>query len=210
MKTALLASASALILAACASTPATRGSADVEADAAAGASTSAPVEAGVSTGTQVGLATESTLSSATANLAAASGSLVSGRLTLMPMNDGVHLQGEIGGLAPGSIHAIHIHENGDCSAADASSAGGHFNPSGEAHGKVGTAPHHAGDMNNIVANAEGVASVDVHASGPVLGGGAANDAVGRAVVVHADPDDYTSQPSGNAGARVACGVISSG
>ncbi len=208
MKTALLVSASALILAACASTPATRSSADVEADVAASAS--APVGAGISTGTQVGLATESTLSSATANLASASGSLVSGRVTLMPMNDGVHLQGEIGGLAPGSIHAIHIHENGDCSAADASSAGGHFNPSGEAHGKVGTPTHHGGDMNNIVANAEGVASVDVHASGPVLGGGAANDAVGRAVVVHADPDDYTSQPSGNAGARVACGVISGG
>jgi len=198
MKTALLATACALILAACASTPST--GTDVGAEASAAASTSAPAE----------LATESTLSSATVNLAAASGSLVSGKLSLMPMGDGLHLQGEIGGLAPGSTHAIHIHETGDCSAADASSAGGHFNPTGEAHGKVDTAAHHGGDMNNIVANAEGVAQVDVHASGPVLGGGAANDAVGKAVIVHADPDDYTSQPSGNAGARVACGVIAGG
>ncbi|MGH8086113.1 MAG: superoxide dismutase family protein [Lysobacter sp.] len=194
MKTALLAAASALVLAACTSTPPSTSGAD----------------AAASTSVQTSLPTESTLSSATVNLAAASGSLVSGKLTLMPMGGGLHLQGEIGGLAPGSNHAIHIHETGDCSAADASSAGGHFNPTGEAHGKVDTATHHGGDMNNIVANADGVAQVDVHASGPVLGGGAANDAVGKAVIVHADPDDYTSQPSGNAGARVACGVISAG
>ena len=67
--------------------------------------------------------------------------------------------------------------------------------------------HHAGDMDNIVANAEGVVNVDVHVNGVTLGGGAANDIAGRALVVHAAPDDYTSQPAGNAGARVACGVI---
>ncbi|MBA2237155.1 MAG: superoxide dismutase family protein, partial [Lysobacter sp.] len=115
--------------------------------------------------------------------------------------------GEIGGLPRNSTHAIHIHEKGDCSAADASSAGGHFNPTGEPHGRVGTATHHAGDMNNIVSNASGVARVDAHAQGVVLGGGADNDAIGRAVVVHAKRDDYTSQPAGDAGARVACGVI---
>lgn len=200
MKIALLASASALILAACSSTPATR----------SGAATGAGASAATTAEVQADLATESTLPGATVNLASASGSLVSGRLALMPMGGGVHLRGEIGGLAPGSTHAIHIHETGDCSAADASSAGGHFNPTHEAHGRVGTPVHHGGDMDNIVANADGVASVDVHASGPVLGGGAANDAVGKAVIVHADPDDYTSQPSGNAGARVACGVIRGG
>jgi superoxide dismutase, Cu-Zn family len=197
MKTALLASTSALLLAACSSTPQTRPMAG--ADAAVDGTPAAPA-----------MATQSTLQSASANLSAASGSLVSGRLALMPMADGVHLSGEIGGLEPGSTHAIHIHEKGDCSAADASSAGGHFNPNGEPHGKVGTPTHHAGDMNNIVANGEGVAAVDVHATGVVLGGDAPNDAVGRAVVVHAAPDDYTSQPSGNAGARVACGVIAGG
>lgn len=149
----------------------------------------------------------STASSATVNLASASGSLVSGTLSMVPMGNGVHITGEIGGLGAGQTHAIHVHEKGDCSAVDASSAGGHFNPTGSAHGRAGTPVHHAGDMDNLTANAEGVADVDIHLSGVALGGGAANDIAGRAVIVHAAPDDYTSQPSGNAGARVACGVI---
>ena len=153
------------------------------------------------------VASVSTASSATVILASASASLVSGKLTAMPMGNGVHLRGEIGGLARNSTHAIHIHEKGDCSAADASSAGPHFNPGASMHGKVGTGAHHAGDMDNIVANSEGVARVDVHATGVTLGGGASNDVAGRAVIVHAAPDDYVSQPAGNAGARVACGVI---
>lgn len=191
MKTALLVSASALFLAACSSMPAS--------ETSAGAAGPAPASA-----------TVSTVQQASVNLAAASGSLVSGSLQLRPMGDGVHLTGEIGGLAANSTHAIHIHEKGDCSAVDASSAGGHFNPAGAPHGKVGAGAHHAGDMNNIVANADGVATVDVHASGVVLGGPASNDAIGRAVVVHAQADDYASQPAGNAGARVACGVIAAG
>jgi Cu-Zn family superoxide dismutase len=150
------------------------------------------------------------VSSATINLASASASLVSGRLTAVPMGDGVHLRGEIGGLAPNSTHAIHIHERGDCSAADASSAGGHFNPAASPHGKAGAGAHHGGDMDNVVANAQGVARVDAHARGVTLGGGAANDVLGRAVVVHAAADDYASQPAGNAGARLACGVIAVG
>ncbi len=123
---------------------------------------------------------------AVANLAAASGSLVSGRLVLVPMADGVHLSGEIGGLPPGSSHGFHIHEKGDCSAVDASSAG---------------------DADNLVADGNGVARVDVHVAGVSLGTGAANDIAGRAIIVHAAPDDYRSQPAGNAGARIACGVI---
>ena len=184
MKTLLLAATVTLALSACATTPATSPRA------------SASVSAGVSTA-----------SSATVILTSASASLVSGKLTAMPMGDGVHLRGEIGGLAPNSTHGIHIHEKGDCSTADASSAGAHFNPAAKLHGRVGAGAHHAGDMNNIVANSEGVARVDVHASGVTLGGGAANDVVGRAVVVHAAADDYVSQPAGNSGARVACGVI---
>lgn len=152
----------------------------------------------------------STAQSANVVLASASGSLVSGKLSLRPMGDGVHLTGEIGGLTPNSTHAIHIHEKGDCSAADASSAGGHFNPAGQPHGRVDHGAHHGGDMDNLVANADGVAKVDAHASGVTLGGGAPNDVGGRAVVVHASPDDYKSQPAGNAGARVACGVIKIG
>ena len=149
-----------------------------------------------------------TASSAHAALAPASGSLVSGTLTFMPMGDGVHVTGDIGGLAPNSTHGFHIHETGDCSAADASSAGGHFNPSGEAHGRASAPHHHLGDNDNLVADANGVAHVNAHFAGVVLGGGGADDIVGKAVIVHANPDDYASQPSGNAGARIACGVIS--
>lgn len=152
----------------------------------------------------------STAQSATVVLASASGSLASGKLSLRPTGDGVRLTGEIGGLTPSSVHAIHIHEKGDCSAADASSAGGHFNPAAQPHGQVNHGAHHAGDMDNLNSNAEGVARVDAQASGVTLGGGAPNDVAGRAVVVHAAPDDYKSQPAGNAGARVACGIIKIG
>ncbi len=141
------------------------------------------------------------------NLASASGSLVSGKITLAPMADGVHLTGEVGGLPANSTHGFHVHEKGDCSAVDASSAGPHFNPTGSAHGKAGGGAHHAGDMDNVVANAEGVARINVHLTGVTLGGGAPNDIAGRALIVHGSPDDYTSQPAGNAGARVACGII---
>lgn len=187
MKTALLAASAALVLAACASSP----------------STDAPATGAESTGAPA----TSTAREASVVLAPASGSLVSGRLAAMPMGGGVHFTGEIGGLTPGGTHAIHVHETGDCSAADASSAGGHFNPTGQPHGQVGTPTHHAGDMNNLVANAQGVARVDVHAQNVTLGGGAANDIAGRAVIVHAKADDYRSQPSGDAGARVACGLV---
>lgn len=150
----------------------------------------------------------STAQEARANLASASGSLVSGSVTFRPMGDGVHLSGTVGGFAANSTHGIHVHEKGDCSSADAASAGGHFNPSGVPHGRASReAPHHAGDMDNIVADGDGVARVDVHLHGVTLGGGAANDIAGKALVVHAAPDDYASQPSGNSGARVACGVI---
>jgi len=189
LRHAALAATTTLALCACSSTP----------------------ESGVTTPASAGMpapaAAISTAKAATVNLASASGSLVSGKLSVMPMGDGVHLRGEVGGLGANATHAIHIHEKGDCSAADASSAGGHFNPSGSPHGRVSSSAHHGGDMDNIVSNAEGVATVDVHASGVTLGGGAANDVAGKAVVVHAAPDDYTSQPTGNAGGRVACGVI---
>jgi len=152
-------------------------------------------------------AARSTASRATVNLAPASGSLVSGTLTLVPMGDGVHITGEVGGLKPGDTRGFHIHEKGDCSAADASTAGGHFNPRTQPHGRASQGAHHAGDTDNIVADGKGVARINAHLDGVTLGGGAANDVAGRAVIVHAAADDYTTQPTGNAGARVACGVI---
>jgi Cu-Zn family superoxide dismutase len=186
MRIALLAAASVLTLAACGTTP----------------SSSSPP----STATP-DVPTTSTAKQAVAVLASASGSLVSGSVTLTPMGKGLHLTGEIGGLPANSTHAFHVHEKGDCSAADASSAGPHFNPFNTAHGKAGSGPHHAGDMNNLTANADGVAKVDAHVEGVTLGGGAVNDVATRALIVHAAPDDYASQPAGNAGARVACGII---
>lgn len=185
MRPRLLTPVLTIVLSACAAAPPTK----------------APVVVTPSAGTAV---------VATSNLAGASGSLVSGRLTLTPVREGVRVTGDIGGLAPGSSHGFHVHETGDCSSADASSAGGHFNPTGSAHGKAGTAVHHAGDIDNIVADVEGVAHVDTRIAGVILGGGAGNDIVGRALVVHAAPDDYRTQPAGNSGARIACGVIKAG
>jgi len=150
---------------------------------------------------------QSTAQQAVAVLASASGSRVSGKLSLAPMGDGVHISGEVGGLPANGQFGFHVHEKGDCSAADASSAGGHFNPTAATHGRAGSGAHHAGDMDNISSDASGVATVNVHLRGVTLGGGALNDIAGRAVIVHAAADDYSSQPAGNAGARVACGVI---
>ena len=172
--------------------------------AIAGCASTAPGNNGANASSTGGV---STAERAAVNLASASGSLVSGKLTLVPMGGGVHITGEIGGFSPGSSHGFHIHEKGDCSAPDASSAGGHFNPSAQPHGRAMQGAHHAGDSDNLVANARGVAKVDAHIAGVSLGGGSANDIAGRALVVHAAADDYTSQPAGNAGARVACGVI---
>lgn len=154
-----------------------------------------------------GCATTSSRGSATVQLMPAAGSSVAGTLTVMPMGSGVHLTGNIAGLAPGSTHAFHIHEKGDCSAADFSSAGGHFNPTAQPHGRAAQGMHHLGDNDNLVAGANGVARVDAHFEGVVIGGGALNDVLGKAVIVHAGADDYTTQPTGNAGGRIACGVI---
>lgn len=140
-------------------------------------------------------------------LRAASGSDVSGKLAFVSTGEGVRITGRIAGLEPGSTHGFHIHETGDCSAPDASSAGGHFNPGHQPHGHPTKGPHHAGDLPNQHANASGVATVNVLAHDIELGTGGSTDILGRAVVVHAKPDDYTSQPAGNAGARIACGVI---
>ncbi len=179
----LMTAASTLLLAACGSSPAPKPAAPP------------PV------------ATVSTAKMAEANLSPASASLVSGRLALVPEAGGVHISGVIGGLPRGREAAFHVHEKGDCSAVDASSAGNHFNPTQQAHGRATSGAHHAGDMDNLQADAQGVVNVDVHLRGVTLGGGAANDIAGRALVVHAGADDYRSQPAGNAGARVACAVI---
>ncbi len=112
---------------------------------------------------------------------------------------------QLTGLTPGE-HGFHIHENGDCSAADGSSAGGHFNPLGAKHGNALQGQHHLGDMPNLVANSSGTVSTHFDIVGS-LKAGDPDSLVGHAVIVHANPDDYRSQPAGNSGPRVACGVI---
>ncbi|MEN1929931.1 superoxide dismutase family protein [Luteimonas sp. MJ250] len=140
-------------------------------------------------------------------LAATEGNSVTGEITFAAVDGGVAITGQVNGLSPNTEHGFHVHETGDCSAPDGTSAGGHFNPTDSAHGRVSAGEHHVGDTDNIRADDTGVARVDTRLDGATLADGAPTDVLGRAVIVHADPDDYATQPTGNAGARLACGVI---
>jgi superoxide dismutase, Cu-Zn family len=122
---------------------------------------------------------------------------------------GVRLTGTLTGLPPGP-HGIHLHAAGRCEPPGFESAGGHFNPQGRQHGLRNPAGPHAGDAPNIVADASGRAAVDLTFAGASLeeaGARSLRDADGAAVVVHASQDDQVTDPSGNSGARIACGVI---
>ena len=143
---------------------------------------------------------------AVADVEARSGSAVVGRVEFSEMDDHVRARVRLYGLEPNSEHGLHVHVNGDCSAPDASSAGGHFNPDDQPHGRATGGPHHAGDLPSIVADATGGVQTDLMLDGVTLAPGP-RSIVGRSIVVHAKPDDYTTQPSGNAGPRIGCGVI---
>jgi len=132
------------------------------------------------------------------------GNEVSGIVTFTKTDDGMKIVANLEGLAPGK-HGFHIHEYGDCSRLDGKSAGGHFNPDGKKHGAPNSEERHVGDLGNLLANEEGKAYYEmidsyISFSGP-------HSIIGRAIIVHAGEDDLTSQPTGAAGARVACGVI---
>lgn len=129
-----------------------------------------------------------------------------GMVTFVPLEHGVRVAGEVRGLVPGSEHGFHIHEKGDCGN-NGEAAGGHFNPAGGTHGKYGTPGSHAGELPSLVADSSGVARFQVDAHSISLTDGAANNVIGRALVVHRDRDDLVSQPSGNSGPRIACVVI---
>ncbi|HVS70686.1 MAG TPA: superoxide dismutase family protein [Phycisphaerae bacterium] len=133
------------------------------------------------------------------------GNSVSGTINFVKMGSGVHIHGTITGLTPNSTHAIHIHEFGDQSSDDGSSAGGHYNPEGHSHGSPTSEIHHAGDLGNITADASGTATIDLMDNGISIAG-MKDPIIGRAVVIHAKPDDF-SQPVGNAGGRIGVGVI---
>lgn len=148
----------------------------------------------------------SNVTHAAAHLSPASGSDVAGEILFIEKDGAVEIRPEIQGLDPNSIHAIHIHEYGDCTAPDGSSAGGHFNPTQDPHGAPYSQKHHAGDLGNIVADSRGRVTGLIRADEISLGG-LGNSVLGRSVVVHAKQDDFKTQPAGDAGARIACGVI---
>lgn len=134
-----------------------------------------------------------------------SGNLVSGVVTFTKVDGGIHVVAEVSGLKAGTHHGFHIHQYGDCSASDGTSAGGHFNPQMKEHGSPSGEMRHVGDMGNLTVDANGVGHVDY--VDPMMTFEGPNSIIGRGVVVHAGEDDLTSQPTGAAGARVACGVI---
>lgn len=126
---------------------------------------------------------------------------ISGSVTFSSTDDGVQVQGEFEGLTPGE-HGFHIHQYGDCRADDGTSTGGHFNPMDNEHGAPTDMNRHMGDLGNIVADDNGTAMVDYTDTNVSLA-----EILGRGVIIHAGQDDLSSQPSGAAGSRVACGVI---
>ena len=141
---------------------------------------------------------------AAAKLEPKSGSQVTGTVTFTKSGDEVQVVADIQNLKPGK-HGFHIHEKGDCSASDAASAGAHFNPTHAHHGGPDSVDHHAGDFGNITADASGKAHFDWKGKWISLNG--ANSVIGKSVVVHEKEDDLKTDPSGNSGARIACGVI---
>lgn len=141
---------------------------------------------------------------AVAALSPTKGNSVSGTVTFTKVEGGVKVVADVTGLTPGQ-HGFHIHEFGDCSAPDATSAGGHFNPGHMQHGAPDAASHHAGDLGNLEADASGKAHYEL--VDPTLSLNGPESIVGHGVIVHEKADDMKTQPTGNAGGRVACGAI---
>jgi len=143
---------------------------------------------------------------ATAKLAPTKGNNVSGTVDFVQLGDKVRVSAKISGLKPNSEVGFHIHEAGDCSSGDGMSAKGHFNPQGKPHGHPTSADRHAGDMPMVKADGSGNASLSADLDIITVAPGP-NSIVGRGLIVHVAPDDYKTQPTGNAGARSACAVI---
>ena len=136
----------------------------------------------------------------------AGGSNVAGEAIFIDDGDDIMVIVDIRNTSPG-LHGVHIHETGDCSADDGTSAGGHWNPTDEDHGRWGSESFHLGDLGNIPVGMDGTGYLERTTDLWELGTGSDVDVVGKAIIVHADEDDFVSQPSGAAGARIGCGVI---
>jgi Cu-Zn family superoxide dismutase len=144
---------------------------------------------------------------AVATLTPTQGNSVRGLIMFHEMHDHLMVHAHISGLAPNSEHGFHLHDVGNCASPDGTSAGGHFNPAHTAHGPQ-DAEHHAGDLPSLKADADGVVDQKFMLHGVGLKEGPTS-IDGRSVVLHANPDDYKTQPAGNAGPRIACGVVAS-
>jgi Cu-Zn family superoxide dismutase len=145
--------------------------------------------------------------SAVAVIRPASGSQAHGTVKFTQVGQRVRVDAEIAALTPGS-HGIHVHEKGDCTAPDATSAGAHFNPATKKHGAPEGSERHAGDLGNLKANEYGKAELSIMVDGIAVDRGA-NGVIGKGVIVHADPDDLKTDPGGNSGDRIGCGVVES-
>lgn len=143
--------------------------------------------------------------SAVAKLEPTKGNTASGTVEFVQEGDKVKVNAVVTGLAADREHGFHVHEKGDCSSGDGTSAGGHFNPDGKPHGPQ-SGPHHSGDMPSLKADATGTAKAAFTLDEVTVAPGP-KSVVGRGLIVHKDPDDFKTQPTGNAGARVACAVI---
>lgn len=139
------------------------------------------------------------------SVAAAAAMNPQGIVRFQQRGDGVFVTGRISGLRPNQEHGFHVHEGSDCSG-DALGTKGHFNPDSAPHGRHGSASHHAGDLPALKANADGIAEINVLVKKLTVAAGPAS-VVGKGLIVHRDPDDYTTQPTGNAGPRPGCAVI---
>ncbi len=144
------------------------------------------------------------LTQAVVVLSPTDGSEASGTVTFTQVDTGILVVADLVGLEPGP-HGFHIHEFGDCSASDGTSAGGHFNPEGTEHGAPSDSHRHVGDLGNITANEAGTVHYEFTDTHLAFSG--QNSIIGRGVIVHAGEDDLTTQPTGAAGGRVACGVV---
>src|SRR5712672_2335342 len=132
------------------------------------------------------------------------GNNVTGSVTFTKSGDEIKVVADVTGLTPGK-HGFHIHEFGDCSSSDGNSAGGHFNPTHKQHGAPDATDRHAGDLGNIEADAAGKAHLDL--TDKVMKISGPESIVGLSVIVHEKADDLKTQPTGDSGARVACGVV---
>jgi Cu-Zn family superoxide dismutase len=143
---------------------------------------------------------------ATANLQPTKGSSVKGTVNFQQRGDKVRVAANLAGLRPNGEFGFHVHEAGDCCSGDGMSAKGHFNPHGKPHGHHGSAQRHAGDMPSLKSDGSGNASASVDVDVISVNPGPAS-IVGRGLIVHVQPDDYKTQPTGNAGGRSACAII---